>query len=239
MNDSQERETVRRLMLQAWDNVGTFHAVARAQYYNVGEDAGPERHPPWNFLDSTALFAFNRREPWILSAWWKTPDTWRYFESSPVAAREEYLAQADHWAYRINGVEKAKGSRTSSKLPLFIVGSPIWSPQDNCRRWWWMNPQLWVESMRLEVLEKGLIQGHDLYHVIAYQDPEALRWNRGLFDQEQDLEIIFAGHVYQLWIDPMTGFFHRLTAEADNGRAWDVIVDTLVLNQPIEEDVFG
>ncbi len=237
MNDIQEK-TVRRLMLQAWDNIDTFHAVARLQNYNVGEEAGPERHPPWNFLDPTTLFAW-MKEPWTLSAWWKNPDVWRYFQVSPVGAREEYVAKADQWAYRINGVEKLKGLRTSSKLPLFIVGGPFWSPQDNCRHWWWMNPQLWVESMQLQVLEQGLIQGHDLYHVMAYPDPEALRWNRSLFDPEQDLERIFAGHVYQLWVHAATGFFYRLTAEADNGRAWDVIVDTLILNQPIEEDVFG
>ncbi|WP_053960822.1 hypothetical protein [Sulfobacillus thermosulfidooxidans] len=237
---SQETDSVRSLMRHAWDNVETVRAVARAQYYDVGEDAQPSRHPFWRFLDPTALFAFdNQPEPWRLRAWWKSPDAWRYAERSPAGTEEEYVAVGHHWTYRMNGQQMAYGVFPVKELPLVLsVGSPQWTAYENCQRVGWLNPALWVDSMSLTVLEHARIQDYEVFHVLAYPDPDALRTQRGLFDPTQDLEWVTAGHVFQLWVNAYTGFFRRLSAEADNGRAWDILIDILEINQPLDGGIF-
>ncbi len=240
MSDAQETDHVRTLMRHAWDNVDTLQVVARLQNYNVGEDAQPQRHPPWQFLNPTALFAFfNYPEPWTLRAWWKSPDAWRYAERSPDGAEEEYIAAAHHWAYRVNHQQSASGTYPMRGTPIiFKVGSPQWTAEANCHRLGWLNPPLWVDSMHLVFLEHGMIHSYEAFHVVAYPDPHAIRMQRGLFEPTQDLEWITAGHLFQLWVNAQTGFFLRLTAEADNGRAWDILVDTLEINGTIGADIF-
>lgn len=241
MNDTHEIEAVRALMVRAWDYVETFHAVAKIQHYNVGDQTGPDLHPPWRFLDPTVLFAFPGRDtPWAVTATWRNPDAWRYRQRNPAGTQVEYSATGDQWLYSIDGVVKAQGSGATRRgdhgTPTFNVGNPTRSPRDNRQHCWWINPQLWVESMQLQLLWTGSIRHRDLYHLVAYPDPAALRAHRGLWDMLQMEDgTIYDGHVYQLWVDRRTGFFHRLTAEADNGRAWDIIVETLELNQPIED----
>lgn len=92
--------------------------------------------------------------------------------------------------------------------------------------------------MDLHVLWQGSIRDRDVYHVVAWPNANAGRRGLGLFNPMRGEEAL-QGHIYQLWVDQSTGFFHRITAEADNGRAWDIIVTKLVLNQPLEESVFG
>lgn len=241
MNGTQDIAMVKVLMAQAWHNVESLYAVAKIQHYNVGGGMGPDRHPPWRFLDPTALLAFsNRNEPWTVTASWRDPETWHYRKTSPAGTQVEYAGRGDHWVYSVDGVARAQGSSATRwgdrPLPRFDVGTPAFSPLENRARCWWLNPPLWVESTQFQLLETGSIGGRRLHHVIAYPDSDALRDNRGLWDMERmEDETIYEGHVYQLWVDCNTGFFWRLAAEADNGRAWDIMMDTLEINQPPED----
>jgi hypothetical protein len=242
MNESLAVEGVRTLMLRAWDNVDTFYVVAKAQFYNVGDEDGPNPHPPWRFLQPATLLALPGADnPWVLRAWWAAPHSWRYMQQNSAGVQVEYVTTEEKWAYRVNGVAQVEGLATKSDknpVPTFDVGNPRLNPEQNRDLCWWITPQAWVESMHLQVLWKGSIRGRHLYHLVAHPDRSALRSNRGLFASLQDDERIFGGYLYQLWVDEATGFFYRIAAEADNGRAWDIIVDTLVFNQPMEEGVF-
>lgn len=243
MNESNGVKDVRTLMLRAWDNVDTFHVVAKAQFYRVGDEDGPNPHPPWRFLEPATLLAWPGADnPWVFRAWWAAPHSWRYMTQNPAGVQVEYVATEKKWAYRVNGVAEVEGLATTSDknpVPTFDVGKPRLNPEQNRDLCWWITPQAWVESMQLQLLWTGSIGYRDLYHLVAYPEPAALRANRGLWDMLRiEDETIYDGHVYQLWVDRKTGFFHRLTAEGDNGRAWDIMVDTMVLNQPMEKGVF-
>jgi hypothetical protein len=237
VNGTYEIESVRALMTHAWDHVETFHATAKIRNYNVGAPTGPNPHPPWQFLDP----AFPGGDTAMaVTATWQHPDAWQHRRRTPAGTQVEYAAIGGQWQYSVDGVVTVQGSAATRwgkyGAPTFDMGNPNVSPLDNRRRCRWINPALWVDSVQLHLVWAGAIGCRDVYQLIAYPDPAALHANRGLWDMLQiEDETIYEGSVYQLWVDRQTGFFHRLTAESDNGRAWDVIVDTLALNQPLED----
>jgi hypothetical protein len=53
-----------------------------------------------------------------------------------------------------------------------------------------------------------------------------------LINEDRDPEILDYTNFYQLWVDMRTSFCRRITGEGANGRAWDILLDELTINEP-------
>ncbi|MCL4522018.1 MAG: hypothetical protein M1415_10670 [Firmicutes bacterium] len=79
-----------------------------------------------------------------------------------------------------------------------------------------------------------VLAGHALTSSVFPGDNEALDdWDINTWDREQELTDF--ANFHRLWVDMRTGFCRRMTAERSNGRQWDIIIDTLELNGPLDE----
>ncbi|MCY0909661.1 MAG: hypothetical protein OWR62_14870, partial [Sulfobacillus thermotolerans] len=120
--------------------------------------------------------------------------------------------------------------------------------------WVWLNSPIWATSCSLVVNSGYTSQADDTYvdaeivHVLAGQtfnhDPEddsrtrlLSQWSLDSWDR--DMELFDYANFFQLWVDMRTGFCRRITAEGENGRMWDIIIDKPVINgQSIPLEIF-
>lgn len=236
-------DEIRQVMLCAWDGVDDLVATARKAHFRVDD------HP--------ARSRFLRPEDVITSvhqykAWWQAPDHWRLDQTFFNGRVLSYVTVGDEWTLWRDGVPYQNGSVTRAKETQFtrgddlIFGRPYLGPAENAQLWAWLNPALWATSCSL-LVDDGYQPSSDdvdapdeIVHVLASQS-----WRHDLMDRDRankyktmmlddwdrDMDIGECVNFWQLWIDMKTGFLRRITGESGNGRLWDIMVDSVLINQ--------
>lgn len=234
---------VRQAMLCAWDAVDHLVATARrADFLVVDNPARPR------FLRSEDV----RSTVHQYKAWWQAPDHWRLDQTlfngrvlSYVGVGDEWTLWRDGAVYQCGSVTVAQETQPTRGEDL-IFGRPYLGPAENAQLWAWLNPALWAASCSL-LVDDGYQPSSDdvgaddtIVHVLAAQswrhDPmdshRASKYKTMMLDDwDRDMDIGEGVNFWQLWVDMKTGFFRRITGESANGRLWDIIVDSVLINQ--------
>ncbi len=224
-------EEVQDRMLRAWDDVHILAATARHVIYGAGIRERNVR-PAWRFVPDLDI-RYEASE----TLYWQAPDRLRFQELVVTPSSErfgyEYLAVGPCWWRRgqlesvyIHGQHLVKNATR-------YVGQTL-TPEENAHYPSWINPASWVKQMQFVVIEEN--QGPNIpliSHLLAGNGWEFIPEISGTDDGEEidDVSDITKSTTFcQLWVDMATGFFTRLTGENDNGRVWDILVDSVRVN---------
>ncbi len=240
-------DQVRERMIHAWDGVTCVSATGSMKHFPVMR--GDPDYP--RFLDSTDLDLPIRQ----LSAWWMAPDRWRHDMRRGQDPALSYVGVANRWWLRHDGVLRRSGTTEEARQQgltqegNLIYGRPYLSPEQNAHLWLWLNPAIWVASYDLVMnnwfapLPDDVYHDEEIVHVLASAGFESNpvtgekkklsdRW--WIWDWDRDEELGDYVNFFQLWVDMRTGFCRRMTAEGANGRHWDILVQSLTLNDPVQ-----
>jgi hypothetical protein len=243
---------VRNRMLHAGDEIVRLHARARMKFF--GEYYAPERGSlpgPLRLWGPDDMAQPSQ----ILEAWWVAPDHWRHDSQVAAGPRQSYRMIGDQWALWQGDTVQATGTMAQARdqhltaRELLTYGRPYLTPAENAHLWLWLNPAIWVASFGLVLdnhyypLLDDLYDDDQIVHVLAghgvgssvfpgWENAALDQWSIQTWDRDQELTDF--ANFHQLWVDMRTGFCRRMTAEGSNGRQWDILVDVLELNGPLD-----
>ncbi len=236
-------DQVRDRMVHAWDGVHCL--AARATMKHLAPLREAPRAP--RFLEPADVGRPTR----CLEAWWRAPDRWRHDVDGRDGARLSYVGIGDDWWLWQAGIVQWTGTTVDARQQGLTqsdnlsYGRPYLSPAENAQLWLWLNPAIWVASFSLALnnwsapLRDDVYQDAHIVHVLASEGLEPNRWTgaeqelteRWWIQQwDRDEELGDFANFFQLWVDMRTGFCRRMTAEGANGRQWDILVASLILN---------
>lgn len=242
-------EEVRQRMLHAWDGVESLHVRATKKLYRV---AAVDHVNRATFLTPDVLDI----DPYHYEAWWEAPHHWRHDREVPSHPfgfphmAGSYIVVGDNWWLKERGRLVQSGTVTESRRTRqtegddLSFGRPYLSARENISLWPYLNPQTWAVSLGFVINDGRYPPADDVFHDRAIIHVVAGYWNSGqsrlprepgqhLIDPNQSADDLSDTNIFQLWVDMRTGFCRRITGEAANGRAWDIILDELVIN-PVE-----
>lgn len=236
-------EQVRKRMANAWDGISYLSAKATIKYFGAVHHHA--QHPA--FLQPADV----DRPIYRLQAWWRRPDQWRHDRDDFNGTTVSYIGVGDQWCLGKNGVlersgtiEEARNQRLTQEGLLFY-GRPYLTPEDNAHLWLWLNPAIWVASFQFALNNwyapprDDVFEDAQVVHVLAgeglppnfetsEQRAQLRRWWIAEWDRDEELGDY--ANFFQLWVDMRTGFCRRMTSEGANGRQWDIIVESLALD---------
>lgn len=230
-------------MVHAWDGVTCVSATARIKYFSPMQ--GDPDYP--RLLEPEDV----ERPVHRVAAWWHGPDRWRYDVDGWEGTHLSYVGIGDRWwlwqagaLLRSRTTEDARQQHLTDANNL-LYGRPYLSPEENAHLWLWLNPAIWVASYSLALnnwcapLPDDIYHQDQVVHVLAgaglernppTEDDRELRQRWLMWDWDRDEELGDYVNFFQLWVDMRTGFCRRMAAEGANGRQWDILVDSLILN---------
>lgn len=239
-------DEVRHRMWHAWDGVQALHARATQKLYPV---TPVDRANQAGFLTADAVDI----APYHYEAWWQALHHWRHdreVASHPFGSPHtdiSYISVGDDWWLKKNGLLVRSGTVAESRRTRQTEGHDLWfgrpylSAKENISLWPYLNPQTWASSLGLVVNDGCYPIPDDVFHDPAIIHVIAGYWDSGqsdlraepgqhLVDPNKSADDLWNTNICQLWVDMRTGFCRRITGEAANGRAWDIILDELVIN---------
>jgi len=226
-----DASTVRAKMNAAWDNVTMLSVTVHEICYDVGV-GDPSQPTPWRMNED----GFPAYYSAIHTLYWKEPNLLRYhMRETKVGHLEvmqdyDYLAKGSEWWQTVSSYRPVHGFGPVS-FARSSVG-PTMNPRENSRYWEWINPSVWCHSMQLLPCGESGLPEHPVVHILAGKNFEGVANSQGsptFFDE--GLEPTEGTIFCQLWVDMTSGFFTRLSGESDNGRLWDILVQSLLVNE--------